>query len=62
MAFELNMHKCWPKLLKRMRSGKAQTYTDDRSLVASVRTWFALYIFEHQYVAIVSTQPAGLVS
>jgi hypothetical protein len=48
MAFELNMHNCWPKLLKRMRAGKAHTYPDDRSLVASVRTWFSLYIFEHQ--------------
>lgn len=50
MAMELSMHKAWPKLLKRMRAGKAQQYDDDRTLVAAVRTWLSLYIFEHQCV------------
>ncbi|OCH94694.1 hypothetical protein OBBRIDRAFT_816998 [Obba rivulosa] len=46
MAMELSMHKAWPELLNRMRAGKASA--KDRQLVISARTWFCLYIFEHQ--------------
>ena len=44
------MHKTWPKLLKRIKAGKARNDSDERELVISTRTWFCLYIFEHQYV------------
>ena len=48
----LAMHKAWPKLLKRMskrRDGDPITEEDHQLAVAS-RTWFCLYLFEHQYV------------
>ncbi|KAG8912899.1 hypothetical protein FRC00_003545 [Tulasnella sp. 408] len=48
MALELGMHKAWPKLLKRMHAGKAGTSNEERELVISARTWFCLYLFEHQ--------------
>ncbi|KAL7285468.1 hypothetical protein ACG7TL_000565 [Trametes sanguinea] len=48
MAMELSMHKAWPELLKRMKAGKASTSAKDRQLVVSSRTWFCLYLFEHQ--------------
>ncbi|KAI0652053.1 hypothetical protein C8Q79DRAFT_1080999 [Trametes meyenii] len=48
MAMELSMHKAWPELLKRMKAGKATTSSKDRQLVVSSRTWFCLYLFEHQ--------------
>ncbi|PIL31746.1 transcription factor [Ganoderma sinense ZZ0214-1] len=48
MAMELSMHKAWPELLKRMKAGKASTSSKDRQLVISSRTWFCLYLFEHQ--------------
>ncbi|KAI0778385.1 hypothetical protein BD413DRAFT_466315 [Trametes elegans] len=48
MAMELSMHKAWPELLKRMKAGKASTSSRDRQLVVSSRTWFCLYLFEHQ--------------
>ncbi|KAH9944211.1 uncharacterized protein BXZ73DRAFT_39269 [Epithele typhae] len=48
MAMELSMHKAWPELLKRMKAGKASTSSKDRQLVVSSRTWFCLYLFEHQ--------------
>ncbi|KAI9069411.1 hypothetical protein FKP32DRAFT_1617242 [Trametes sanguinea] len=48
MAMELSMHKAWPELLKRMKAGKATTSAKDRQLVVSSRTWFCLYLFEHQ--------------
>ena len=44
------MHKAWPELLKRMKAGKASTSSKDRQLVVASRTWFCLYLFEHQYV------------
>lgn len=50
MAMELSLHKAWPKLLRRMQS-KNKTTTDgseDRDLVVASRTWFCLYLFEHQ--------------
>jgi hypothetical protein len=43
------MHKAWPRLLKRMDSGKAGTTQEDRDLITATRTWFCLYLFEHQY-------------
>ncbi|KAF8898911.1 hypothetical protein BD779DRAFT_1666670 [Infundibulicybe gibba] len=47
MAMELSMHKEWPKLHRRMIAGKADA-TADGSLVIASRTWFCLYLFEHQ--------------
>nr|BCB28855.1 Zn(2)-C6 fungal-type domain-containing protein [Mycoleptodonoides aitchisonii] len=48
MAMEVSMHKAWPELLKRMKANKATTSIKDRQLVISARTWFCLYLFEHQ--------------
>lgn len=53
------MHKAWPELLKRMKAGKASTSSKDRQLVISSRTWFCLYLFEHQYVIAVFERRAG---
>ncbi|KAF9456161.1 hypothetical protein BDZ94DRAFT_1292962 [Collybia nuda] len=47
MAMELSMHKAWPKLLRRMKASKSSA-TEDRDLVIASRTWFCLYLFEHQ--------------
>lgn len=52
ISIPLAMHKAWPELLKRMKAGKATTSAKDRQLVVSSRTWFCLYLFEHQYVRI----------
>jgi hypothetical protein len=46
----LGMHKTWPKLLKRIKSGRMSDDEEERMLVISTRTWFCLYIFEHQCV------------
>jgi hypothetical protein len=43
------MHKAWPKLLRRMKAGKADP-VEDQDLVVQSRIWFCLYLFEHQYV------------
>lgn len=43
------MHKAWPRLLKRMNLNKGEN-PEDRELVIAARTWFCLYLFEHQYV------------
>lgn len=48
--FKLAMHKAWPELFKRMQQSKVGTTPKDRQLVISARTWFCLYLFEHQYV------------
>ncbi|KAH9948236.1 hypothetical protein B0H21DRAFT_848279 [Amylocystis lapponica] len=48
MAMELSMHKAWPELLKRMKANKSSTSSKDRQLVIAARTWFCLYLFEHQ--------------
>ena len=50
MALELGMHKAWPKLLKRMKAGKSAASNEERELVIATRTWFCLYLFEHQLV------------
>lgn len=50
------MHKAWPELLKRMKAGKASASSKDRQLVVSSRTWFCLYLFEHQYVELLYRQ------
>lgn len=42
------MHKAWPELLKRMKTNKVGTTSKDRQLVIAARTWFCLYLFEHQ--------------
>lgn len=47
MAMELSMHKAWPKLLRRMNANKTDP-NGDRELVIASRTWFCLYLFEHQ--------------
>ncbi|KAI0271423.1 hypothetical protein BC834DRAFT_818298 [Gloeopeniophorella convolvens] len=48
MALELSLHRAWPKLLRRMESNKASDGPEDRELVIATRTWFCLYLFEHQ--------------
>jgi len=48
MAMEIGMHKAWPDLLKRMKVNKSTTTAKERQLVISARTWFCLYLFEHQ--------------
>ncbi|KAH7885934.1 hypothetical protein F5I97DRAFT_1927803 [Phlebopus sp. FC_14] len=48
MAMELSMHKAWPKLLRRMQSKSKTDGKEDRDLVIAARTWFCLYLFEHQ--------------
>jgi hypothetical protein len=50
------MHKAWPRLLKRMNANKADA-VDDRNLVIASRTWFCLYLFEHQSVIIFLSIP-----
>ncbi|KAF9076108.1 hypothetical protein BDP27DRAFT_1313911 [Rhodocollybia butyracea] len=47
MGMELSLHKAWPRLLRRMNAKKASR-EDDRDLVIAARTWFCLYLFEHQ--------------
>ena len=54
------MHKAWPDLYKRMKAGKIGTTSKDRELVVSSRTWFCLYLFEHQYVTFPSVHLALL--
>ncbi|KAG6854237.1 hypothetical protein C0991_009255 [Blastosporella zonata] len=49
MAMELSMHKAWPRLVRRMRAHEADP-VEDRELVVAARTWFCLYLFEHQSV------------
>ena len=46
----LAMHKAWPRLLRRIEHGKASDSKDDHDLVVATRTWFCLYLFEHQCV------------
>ncbi|KAF8560210.1 hypothetical protein OG21DRAFT_1530421 [Imleria badia] len=49
MAMELSLHKAWPKLLRRMQNRtKGTDGSEDRDLVIGSRTWFCLYLFEHQ--------------
>ncbi|KAI0030204.1 hypothetical protein K488DRAFT_23891, partial [Vararia minispora EC-137] len=48
MALELSMHKAWPRLLKRLDTGKAAKTQEDRDLITATRIWFCLYLFEHQ--------------
>ena len=50
MAMEIGMHKAWPNLFKRIKSGKMSDDEDERMLVISTRTWFCLYVFEQQCV------------
>ena len=55
------MHKTWPKLLKRIKAGKMSADDEEeRTLVISTRTWFCLYLFEHQCV-IFSFCPAWII-
>lgn len=44
----IGMHKAWPRLYKRMRAGKMSVSQEERQLVISARTWFVLFLFEHQ--------------
>ncbi|KAG8930090.1 hypothetical protein FRC02_004620 [Tulasnella sp. 418] len=48
MALEIGMQRAWPRLLKRMHAGKVSRSQEERELVISARTWFCLYLFEHQ--------------
>ncbi|KAL5494991.1 hypothetical protein ACEPAI_453 [Sanghuangporus weigelae] len=48
MAAELSMHQAWPRLRKRIETGKATSSPDDRRLIVASRIWFCLYLFEHQ--------------
>ncbi|KAI0347809.1 hypothetical protein BDW22DRAFT_1384698 [Trametopsis cervina] len=48
MAMEISMHKAWPEVLRRMKANRASTTPKERQLVISARTWFCLYLFEHQ--------------
>lgn len=41
------MHKAWPELLNRMKHNQISV-TKDQELVIASRTWFCLYLFEHQ--------------
>lgn len=43
------MHKAWPDLLSRMKNNQ-MSVIHDRDLVVASRTWFCLYLFEHQCV------------
>lgn len=56
------MHKAWPELLKRMKVNKASDSPKDRQLVISARTWFCLYLFEHQYVRNMGVQDRPLIT
>ncbi|KAI6047737.1 hypothetical protein EDC04DRAFT_2619708 [Pisolithus marmoratus] len=49
MAMELSLHKAWPRLFRRMQN-RSSSYNpnEDRDLVIASRTWFCLYLFEHQ--------------
>ncbi|KAF8323272.1 hypothetical protein DL93DRAFT_665752 [Clavulina sp. PMI_390] len=47
MAFEFNMHRAWSRLIKKIKSNKVDIETD-RPLVTATRTWFTLFLFEHQ--------------
>jgi hypothetical protein len=44
------LHKSWPKLLRRIEGNKASDGPEDRELIIAARTWFCLYLFEHQCV------------
>ncbi|EJU00144.1 hypothetical protein DACRYDRAFT_117704 [Dacryopinax primogenitus] len=51
MALELGIHKAWPRLLKKIRSGsklKDIRGSDEHDLVVCSRIWFTLFLFEHQ--------------
>jgi hypothetical protein len=49
MAMELSLHEAWPKLLRRMQNrAKGWDGSEDHDLVIASRTWFCLYLFEHQ--------------
>jgi hypothetical protein len=55
------MHRAWPRLLQRMnKQGPGDVMTDeDRQLAITARTWFCLYLFEHQKVAFLTFTIAG---
>jgi hypothetical protein len=44
----LDMNKAWPRLLRRIENGKISSSASERDLVVAARTWFCLYLFEHQ--------------
>ena len=50
MAMEIDMHKAWPNLIKRIKSNKTSDDEDERMLVISTRTWFCLYVSERRCV------------
>jgi hypothetical protein len=46
--FMAALHKAWPELHKRMMDPKSGENPEDGKLVVASRTWFCLYLFEHQ--------------
>jgi len=50
MALEIGLDQSWPKLVRLIREGKAADNEEQHELIVSSRTWFCLYLFEHQYV------------
>ena len=50
MALEIGLDQSWPKLVQLIRAGKAADNEEQHELIVSSRTWFCLYLFEHQYV------------
>ena len=57
MALEIGLDQSWPKLVRLIREGKATDNEEQHDLIVSSRTWFCLYLFEHQYVSGHSTDP-----
>lgn len=51
MALEIGLDQSWPKLVRLIREGKAADNEEQHELIVSSRTWFCLYLFEHQYVS-----------
>lgn len=46
------MDKAWPRIMRRIYANKTSTSREERELIISARTWFVLYLFEHQCVLI----------
>lgn len=54
MGLDEAMDKAWPKIRRKIKSGKAGTSPEERELVIQARTFLCLYLFEHQYVHLIS--------
>jgi hypothetical protein len=43
------LHTAWPRLLRRMNANQADADNEEvKALVVASRTWFCLFLFEHQ--------------